>query len=70
LRVGANVRVGDDPATLPNDRRAQAEPHIARAPGDPDFLVSIFQEGRITTGGAVNCGYGVSRDGGLTWSRA
>ncbi|CAN5789304.1 hypothetical protein BH20VER1_BH20VER1_21360 [soil metagenome] len=70
LRVGPNIRLGDDPPALPITRRAQAEPHIARAPGDPDFLLATFQEGRFGNGGAVNCGYSVSRDGGLTWTRA
>ena len=69
-RVGGNIRLGDDPAALPADRRAQAEPHIARSPVDPDFLVATFQEGRYENGQAFNCGYSVSRDGGLTWTRA
>ena len=69
-RVGGNIRLGDDPAALPEGLRAQAEPHIARSPVDPDFLVATFQEGRFTDGSAVNCGYSVSRDGGLTWTRA
>jgi hypothetical protein len=69
-RVGANIRLGDDPAALPEGLRAQAEPHIARSPVDPDFLLATFQEGRFTDGQAVNCGYSVSRDGGLTWTRA
>ena len=50
--------------------RAQAEPHIARSPNDPEFLVATFQEGRFTDGGAVDCGYSVTHDGGLTWTRA
>ena len=70
LRVSPNIRLGDDPAELPQNLRAQAEPHIVRAPNDPDFLLAIVQEGRTTTGGAANCGYAVSHDGGLTWRRA
>lgn len=70
LRVGPNIRLGDDPAALPPATRAQAEPHIIRSPVDPDYLVATFQEGRFTNGGAVTCGYSVSRDGGLTWTRA
>ena len=31
-RVGANIRLGDDPSALPSVMRAQAEPHIARSP--------------------------------------
>jgi hypothetical protein len=70
LRVSPNIRLGDDPGELPPNLRAQAEPHIVRAPSDPDFLLAIVQEGRITTGGAANCGYAVSHDGGLSWRRA
>ena len=69
-RVGANIRLGDDPPALPADMRAQAEPHIARSPINADFLAATFQEGRFTNGGAVDCGYSISSDGGLTWSRA
>jgi hypothetical protein len=70
LRVGPNLRLGDDPAPLPPTMRAQAEPHIARSQVDPDFVVAVFQEGRFTDGGAVDCGYSVTVDGGLTWTRA
>ena len=69
-RVGGNLRLGDDPAALPANMRSQAEPHIARSPLNPDFLVAAFQEGRFTNGGSVDCGYSISSDGGLTWSRA
>ncbi|MEO8045346.1 MAG: sialidase family protein [Spartobacteria bacterium] len=70
LRVAPNLRLGDDPAPLPSNMRAQAEPHIARAPSDPQFLVATFQEGRFTDGGAVDCGYAVTHDGGISWTRA
>jgi len=70
-RVGANVPVGSDPIELPAGARQQAEPHVVRSATDPDFLVATFQEGRFASdGGARNCGYGVTRDGGLTWRRA
>ncbi|HUG10868.1 MAG TPA: sialidase family protein [Opitutaceae bacterium] len=70
-RIGANVPVGADPAQLPADGRQQAEPHVVRSAVDPDYLVATFQEGRFgTVGGARSNGYGVSRDGGLTWTRA
>jgi hypothetical protein len=69
-RVASNIRLGDDPGALPPDRRAQAEPYIVRSPTDPDYLLATFQEGRRTDGGAVNCGYSVSHDGGLHWTRA
>lgn len=69
-RVGPNVLLGQDPTPLPPTMRAQAEPHIARAPTNPDLLVATFQEGRYAGPGAVDCGYALSRDGGLTWERA
>ena len=70
LRVAPNLRLGDDPPELPPDMRAQAEPHIARSPVDSQTLAAVFQEGRFTDGGAVDCGYSITHDGGLTWSRA
>ena len=70
LRVAPNLRLGDDPAPLPPTMRAQAEPHIARSQVDPDFLAAVFQEGRFTDGGAVDCGYSITHDGGLSWTRA
>ena len=70
-RVGANVRLGDDPAGLPAAQRGQAEPHVARSAADPDVLLATFQEGRFSAdGGALGCGYSLSRDGGFTWTRA
>ena len=71
LRIGPNIRLGNDPSPLPPNMRAQAEPHIARAITNEDFLAGAFQEGRFATGGgAVDCGYSISHDGGLTWTRA
>ncbi len=71
LRISPNIRLGNDPSALPSNMRAQAEPHIARATTNEDFLVGVFQEGRFASGGgAVDCGYSVSHDGGLTWTRA
>ncbi|PYJ40314.1 MAG: hypothetical protein DME86_12560, partial [Verrucomicrobia bacterium] len=70
-RVGPNIRLGDDPPALPPSMRAQAEPDIARAIGDNNFLAAVFQEGRFATdGGAVDCGYSISHDSGLIWTRA
>lgn len=69
-RVGRNVRMGGDPDALPPALRAQAEPHVVRSPLDPDLLLATFQEGRFTDGGAVTCGYAMSTNGGLAWSRA
>ncbi len=70
LRVGNNIRLGADPVALPAIMRAQAEPHIARSLGNPDLLVGVFQEGRFTDAGAVDCGYSISRNGGISWTRA
>ncbi len=67
--IGPGIRLGDDPGLLPENRRAQAEPHIIRSPIDANVLVATFQEGRFPDGGAVDCGYSISRDGGLTWTR-
>ncbi len=70
LRVAPDLRLGDDPNQLPPTMRAQAEPHIFRSKVDPEFIVATFQEGRFVDGGAVDCGYSVTHDGGLTWTRA
>lgn len=71
VRVGPNIRLGDDPPQLPPNLRAQAEPDIARSLSDDNFLVATFQEGRFgANGGAVDLGYSTSHDGGLTWTRA
>ncbi|MFL6541633.1 MAG: sialidase family protein [Chthoniobacterales bacterium] len=69
-RVGANIRLGDDPPTLPSNQRAQAEPFIMRSRTNLDLVVATFQEGRFVDGGAIDCGYSRTIDGGLTWSRA
>ncbi len=70
LRVAPDLRLGDDPAPLPARMRAQAEPHITRSQVNADVLAAVFQEGRFTDGGAVDCGYAVTGDGGLSWTRA
>jgi len=69
-RVGVNLRLGDDPAALPANQRGQAEPHIVRSAANPDLLLATFQDGRFPDAAAIACGYAVSRDGGLTWTRA
>ncbi len=69
-RIGFNVRLGDDPAALPSNQSAQAEPHIVRSTVNADFVVGTYQEGRFTDGGALDCGYSISADGGLSWTRA
>ena len=70
FEISSNVPMGSDPPPLPPARRAQAEPFIARSYSDPSLIVATFQEGRFEDGGAVTCGYAVSNDAGLTWSRA
>jgi hypothetical protein len=71
VRVGTNVRLGEDPSALPSAQRGQAEPHVWRSVVDPDLLLATFQEGRfVADGGALSVGYSISRDGGLTWNRA
>lgn len=67
--VAPFISLGPDPATLPGAVRAQAEPHLARNPLNPDHLVAAFQDGRWTDGGAVGIGVSVSTNGGLTWTR-
>ena len=67
--IGETIRLGEDPDALPNDRRAQAEPHLARSFNDPNLLLATFQEGRYEDGGAYANGVAISRDGGVTWTR-
>ena len=50
-------------------RGAEAEPHIAINPLNPDNLVAAWQQDRYSNGGARGQGYGVSFDGGFTWTR-
>jgi hypothetical protein len=69
-RVGANIRLGTDPAVLPASQNGQAEPHVYRSASNPLTLLATFQEGRFSDAGSLDCGYSVSRDGGLTWTRA
>jgi hypothetical protein len=68
-RIGANVRVGDDPGALPAGQRGQAEPHIVRSATNPNHLLAVFQDGRLPDAGALACGYAISNDGGFTWQR-
>ena len=68
-KVGPNLRLGDESDQLPADFRAQAEPHLVRSFTDAGLVVATLQEGRFTDGGAVDCGYAISQDGGQTWQR-
>lgn len=67
--LGPDLPIGPDPEWLPEDLRAQAEPHVARSFFDPDLLLATWQEGRYGDGGAFTCAYAVSRDGGTRWDR-
>src|SRR5262249_54975108 len=69
-KLSANVRVGEDPLTLPADSRSEGEPHIARSFRDPNLLLAAFQEGiSASTGYALTSSYCVSTNGGWTWTR-
>lgn len=68
-RVAANVRHRDDPDPLPAGQRGQAEPHLFRSAARPHLLLATYQEGRYPDSGALGNGFGVSEDGGRTWSR-
>jgi hypothetical protein len=69
-RVGTNQIIGPELEAL-GAQRAQAEPHVARSPVNPDVLLATWQDGRFSSGGgARTCGYAVSTDGGLTWRRS
>ncbi|MEK7676247.1 MAG: hypothetical protein AAB676_10495 [Verrucomicrobiota bacterium] len=69
-KLSANIRVGEDLPALPVTRPHQAEPHIARSYLDPNLLIATFQDGHGTIVEPLACGYAVSADGGLTWTRA
>ncbi|HWA86439.1 MAG TPA: sialidase family protein [Opitutus sp.] len=69
-RVGDNVVLDPDPSSLPAIQRAQAEPHLWRSAANPEVLAGTFQEGRYGVGGgALDCGYAISSDGGISWTR-
>lgn len=69
-RVGDDIRLGEDPAPLPSSQNSQAEPHIWRSAVNSELLVATFQEGRFAAdGGALDTGYAVSIDGGVSWRR-
>ena len=70
LRVAPNLRLGDDPDPLAPTCGRRPNRISSRSPVDPQFLLATFQEGRFVDGGALDCGYSVTHDGGLTWTRA
>jgi hypothetical protein len=68
-KFSTNVRVGDDTPDLPAANRAQTEPHLARSWSDPNLLIATCMESTDgAAAGALDCGYSVSTNGGLTWS--
>ncbi|RME91805.1 MAG: exo-alpha-sialidase, partial [Verrucomicrobia bacterium] len=67
--LGPDQPIGAEPDALPEDLRAQAEPHVARSFFDPGLVLATWQEGRYGDGGAFTCGYAVSHDGGVNWDR-
>lgn len=70
-RVGDNIQLGTDPNALLPGQRSQAEPHAWRAAAFPELIVATFQEGRYAAGGgSLDCGYAISNDGGIKWTRA
>ncbi len=75
-RVGLNLQLGPDPPQPLTNQWHEAEPHIARDPVNADNLVAVFFERFVTNVSQINskrnvaCGYAVSQDGGLSWSRA
>src|SRR4051812_2437743 len=46
----------------------QIEPSIAVSPVDPCDVVSVYQEGRIDSGGDATNGFATSTDCGATWT--
>lgn len=70
-KVQTNLWLGTEPTTLPTNRLAQVEPHIARSFGNPNLLAAAWMEGKHSSGGgAMALGAAVSRDGGNSWQRS
>ncbi|MDX2111914.1 MAG: sialidase family protein [Verrucomicrobiota bacterium] len=67
--ISAVHTLGADPAQLPVSNKNQAEPHIIRSRANPLQLLAVFQDARLTNGGASGCGIALSDDGGFTWQR-
>lgn len=49
-------------------RNSEVEPHVGTNPLDPAVMVAVYQQDRLSTGGANGQGTSVSTDGGATWS--
>ncbi|TME90346.1 MAG: exo-alpha-sialidase, partial [Chloroflexi bacterium] len=66
--AGCNVQ----PMALPRDLNylnAEVEPRVAVNPQNSANIVGVWQQDRWRRGGARGLITGVSRDGGLTWTR-
>lgn len=50
-------------------RDSEVEPWIDVSPLDPQRLIGVYQQDRISTGGANGLGTSVSDDGGATWTQ-
>ena len=48
---------------------AEVEPHIAVDPLNPNHFIGVWQQDRYSNGGARGQAWGVSFDGGSTWTR-
>ncbi|MBV9293113.1 MAG: hypothetical protein JO222_11740, partial [Frankiales bacterium] len=53
--------------TPPEQPNTEIEPSIAVNPGDPNNVVTVFQEGRVDAGGDRDNGFAASLDAGTTW---
>ncbi|WP_158850195.1 sialidase family protein [Saccharothrix deserti] len=50
-------------------RDSEVEPWVDVSPIDPERLIGVYQQDRISTGGANGLGTSVSDDGGATWTQ-
>jgi hypothetical protein len=69
IRAHAQVsltQISSDPFTVgPGQHATEVEPHVL---ANGDTLVSAFQTGRISPGGATAIGWSTSTNGGATWT--
>jgi len=60
------TQISSDPFTVgPGQHATEVEPHVL---ANGDTLVSAFQTGRISPGGATAMGWSTSTNGGTTWT--
>jgi hypothetical protein len=69
IRANAQIsltQISSDPFTVgPGQHATEVEPHVL---ANGDTLVSAFQTGRISPGGATAIGWSTSTNGGATWT--